>query len=81
MIVLHNLRRATDLSLRSYDVTNNDGNFFTRTGSYRGHGASALKPKLQVQDSYDVACFTTNTMKSRPIKVPGDNASSKKRAK
>lgn len=49
------------------------GKYFQRVGTYRGHGASAIKPKLQMQNSYDVAALTTNDMVNRPLKqAPGE---------
>lgn len=45
------------------------GKYFTRSGTYRGNGAIALKPKLQMQNSYDVAALTKNTMATRAIKT------------
>jgi hypothetical protein len=49
------------------------GKYFQRVGTYRGHGASAIKPKLQMQNSYDVAALTENDMVNRPLKrAPGE---------
>jgi hypothetical protein len=49
------------------------GKYFQRVGTYRGHGASAIKPKLQMQNSYDVAALTKNDMVNRPLKqAPGE---------
>lgn len=35
-------------------------------------GASALRPTLQLQNSYDVAALVTNSMIGRPLKTPKD---------
>lgn len=45
-----------------------EGNYFQRIGTYRGHGASAIKPRLQMQNSYNVGALITNDMESRPLK-------------
>jgi hypothetical protein len=44
------------------------GQYFQRVGTYRGNGASAIKPKLQMQNSYDVAALTEDDMVNRPLK-------------
>lgn len=35
-------------------------------------GVSALRPTLQMQNSYDVAALVSNSMIGRPLKAPKD---------
>ncbi|GAB7333147.1 hypothetical protein MBLNU13_g04810t1 [Cladosporium sp. NU13] len=44
------------------------GKYFHQIGTYRGHGACKIKPRLQMQNSYNVAALTTNDMINRPLK-------------
>lgn len=44
------------------------GKYFHQIGTYRGHGATKIKPRLQMQHSYNVAALTKNDMVTRPLK-------------
>ena len=45
------------------------GKYFQQIGTHRGHGASKIKPRLQMQNSYNVLALTTNDMEKRPLKA------------
>lgn len=54
-----------DIFLSSYF---SGGKYFNQIGTHRGHGASKIKPRLQMQSTYNVAALTTNDMANQPLK-------------
>ena len=63
-----------DLSRHRYTK---GGKYFTRVGRAKAKGVQALRPTLQLQNSYDVHSLTTNSMKERPLVVSGQKKSKK----
>ena len=55
------------------------GKYFTPIGGPKAKGVKALRPTLQLQNSYDVQNLTTNSMKERPLVVSGQKKIKKKR--
>ena len=56
------------------------GKYFTPVGTAKAKGVKALRPTLQLQNSYDVQNLTTNSMEERPLVGSGKKKYRKKRA-
>lgn len=54
------------------------GKYFTPVGGAKAKGVKALRPTLQLQNSYDVVNLSTNSMEERPLAGPAKRKSRKR---
>lgn len=66
---IHNCALKQHCNANDVGSSNRSTRYFTPVGTAKGRGVSALRPTLQMQNSYDVEALTTNSMIARPLEI------------